>query len=220
MNRRKFLGGLAILGPASAAVTSIVKMTVPVEVADRGNEGGIVANFGGEARRRQLFQDMNIPVWTHEGKQALFYDDLIKDKTVIIQLMYTSDEDRSAKATANLSALQGLLGDRLGRDVFMYSITQDPDRDTPDVLANYARRFEAQPGWLFLTTQGRTAAANVANFLCATTVKTNNEEGRDDFTAFLKIGVEPLERWGCAPALVRPEVLALHLSWVEPGPHQ
>jgi protein SCO1/2 len=47
--------------------------------------------------------------------------------------------------------VQRLLGDRMGRDVFFYSITIDPDHDTPAVLGEYAEKYHAGPGWLFLT---------------------------------------------------------------------
>src|SRR5207248_3311652 len=53
--------------------------------------------------------------------------------------------------TARLAQVQRLLGDRMGRDVFFYSITIDPDHDTPAVLAEYAEKYHAAPGWLFLT---------------------------------------------------------------------
>ena len=44
-----------------------------------------------------------------------------------------------------------LLGDRMGRDIFFYSITIDPEHDTPAVLKEYAEKYHAGPGWLFLT---------------------------------------------------------------------
>jgi protein SCO1/2 len=43
------------------------------------------------------------------------------------------------------------LGDAVGRDVFIYSMTMDPDRDTPELLKEYAEAFGAGKGWLFLT---------------------------------------------------------------------
>ena len=44
-----------------------------------------------------------------------------------------------------------ILGDRVGKDVFFYSITIDPKNDTPEVLKDYAARYQAGPGWQFLT---------------------------------------------------------------------
>src|SRR5207244_4273903 len=39
----------------------------------------------------------------------------------------------------------------MGKDVWFYSFTLEPDRDSPEVLAEYAKRFDVGPGWLFLT---------------------------------------------------------------------
>jgi mono/diheme cytochrome c family protein len=47
--------------------------------------------------------------------------------------------------------VQEQLGERLGRDIFIYSITLDPENDSPESLKAYAEAFEVPPGWLFLT---------------------------------------------------------------------
>src|SRR5947208_15520756 len=39
----------------------------------------------------------------------------------------------------------------MGKDVWFYSFTLEPDKDSPEVLAEYAKRFGVGPGWLFLT---------------------------------------------------------------------
>ena len=39
----------------------------------------------------------------------------------------------------------------MGKDVFFYSFSIDPFRDTPAELKAYAQRYHAGPGWLFLT---------------------------------------------------------------------
>jgi protein SCO1 len=93
----------------------------------------------------------NIPLTTHEGKQVRFFDDLIKDKVVAINFIFTRCPDACPLETARLREVQKILGDRVGRDVFMYSISIDPEYDTPAVLKEYAAKFEAGPGWTFLT---------------------------------------------------------------------
>lgn len=93
----------------------------------------------------------NVPLTTHEGETVRFFDDLIKDKVVAINFIYTYCPDTCPLETARLAKVQRLLGDRVGKDVFMYSITIDPEHDTPEVLAEYAERYQAQPGWWFLT---------------------------------------------------------------------
>ncbi|HMF98751.1 MAG TPA: SCO family protein [Vicinamibacterales bacterium] len=93
----------------------------------------------------------NVTLTTHEGKTVRFFDDLVKGKIVAIDLIYTTCQYACPLETARLAQVQGLIGDRMGRDVFFYSITIDPDHDTPRVLAEYARKYGAGPGWLFLT---------------------------------------------------------------------
>jgi protein SCO1/2 len=88
---------------------------------------------------------------THENKTVRFYDDLIKGKISIINFMYASCDKYCPRSIACLTKLQDLLGDRLGRDMFMYSFTLKPEEDTPEKLAAYARGNGARPGWLFLT---------------------------------------------------------------------
>ena len=93
----------------------------------------------------------NVTLTTHEGVPVRFYDDLVKGKIVAINLIYTTCQYACPLETARLAQVQRLLGDRVGRDVFFYSITIDPEHDTPSVLKEYAEKFKAGPGWIFLT---------------------------------------------------------------------
>ncbi len=101
------------------------------------------------APRKNYFP--NLPVVTQDGKTLRFYDDLIKGKIVVIDFIYTNCKQICPLMTARLAQVYRALGDRMGRDIFMYSISLDPERDTPAVLKRYAEGFGAGPGWLFLT---------------------------------------------------------------------
>jgi copper(I)-binding protein/cytochrome oxidase Cu insertion factor (SCO1/SenC/PrrC family) len=91
----------------------------------------------------------NVPLVTHEGEIVHFFDDLIKDKIVAVNFIYTRCPDTCPLETAQLVQVQQILGDRMGEDVFFYSISIDPANDTPRVLAQYRKRFKAN--WTFLT---------------------------------------------------------------------
>jgi protein SCO1/2 len=93
----------------------------------------------------------NVELTTQDGKKVKFYDDLMKDKIVAIDLIYTHCKDNCPLETARMVQVQKLLGDRVGKDIFFYSISIDPKNDTPEVLKAYAEKFHAGPGWLFLT---------------------------------------------------------------------
>jgi protein SCO1/2 len=93
----------------------------------------------------------NVPLTTQDGKVVHLYDDLLKDKVVAIDLIYTHCRFSCPLETARLAQVQRLLGDRVGKEMFFYSITLDPTRDTPEVLKAYADKYRVGPGWLFLT---------------------------------------------------------------------
>lgn len=93
----------------------------------------------------------NVPLINQDGEILNFYDDVIKDKVVSINFMFTSCGDSCPLETAKLRQVQKLLGDHVGKDVFMYSITVDPERDTAAVLKAYMKKFNIGPGWQFLT---------------------------------------------------------------------
>jgi protein SCO1 len=113
---------------------------------------GVVGTVDTAAQaRRGAEYFTNTLLTTQDGEQVRFYDDLIKGKIVAINLIYTTCQYACPLETARLSQVQRKLGDRMGRDVFFYSITIDPEHDTPAVLKEYAQKFNAGPGWKFLT---------------------------------------------------------------------
>jgi protein SCO1/2 len=64
---------------------------------------------------------------THEGKEVRFYDDLIHGKHVVINMMYADCQGLCPPMTANLVKVQQMLNDRVGKDIFIYSITLQPE---------------------------------------------------------------------------------------------
>ena len=93
----------------------------------------------------------NLPVVTQDGKTLKFYDDVIKGKIVVISFIYTNCPDICPLTTARVSQVEDALGDMVGRDIFLVSMTVDPVRDTPERLKEFSQAFDARPGWLFLT---------------------------------------------------------------------
>ncbi|MFG0532055.1 SCO family protein [Pseudomonas sp. yb_2] len=93
----------------------------------------------------------NIPLLTQDGEKVHFFDDLIKDKVVAINFIFTGCSDSCPVETARLRQVQKILGDRVGKDIFLYSISIDPYNDTPATLKRYAEKFGIGPGWTLLT---------------------------------------------------------------------
>ena len=85
------------------------------------------------------------------GEKMRFYTDLLKGKTVIIDSFFATCQGSCLPMSRNLEKVQNLLGDRLGKDVSIISISVDPIVDTPSSLKAYAKKLNARPGWHFLT---------------------------------------------------------------------
>jgi protein SCO1 len=98
----------------------------------------------------------NVELLNQDGKTLRFYDDLIRgDHTVVMGFIYAQCGDICPMTMSNLARVQALLGDRLGREVRLASISLDPQRDSPAILKGYAERFDARLGWQFLTGRPR-----------------------------------------------------------------
>jgi cytochrome oxidase Cu insertion factor (SCO1/SenC/PrrC family) len=93
----------------------------------------------------------NIELVTQDGEKVHLFDDVLRGRTVLINFLFTTCAGACSPITANLARVQRALGDRIGRDIVMVSITVDPEKDTPTVLKAYAEKFGARPGWYFLT---------------------------------------------------------------------
>ncbi|HWZ42218.1 MAG TPA: SCO family protein [Candidatus Saccharimonadales bacterium] len=93
----------------------------------------------------------NIELITQDGRKVHFYDDLIKGKIVAIDMIYTNCEYACPLETARMAQVQKKLGARVGSDIFFYSISIDPEHDTPAALKTYMEKFRVGPGWTFLT---------------------------------------------------------------------
>jgi protein SCO1/2 len=156
----------------------------------------------------------NVALKTHTGATVRFYDDLVRDKLVVINMMYAGCNNTCPPMTNNLVQVQQLLHDRVGKDIFMYSITLRPEQDSPQDLAHYAKQYHVQPGWLFLTG----AAADIEKLRFALGYydpdpDVDKQETRH--VGMVRIGNDPFQRWGMAPALAAPRQIVsaiLHLD--------
>ena len=159
----------------------------------------------------------NVPLTTQDRVTVRLYDDLLKGKAVAVNLIYTTCKDECPLETARLVQVQQLLGDRVGRDIFFYSISIDPKRDTPDALKAYAEKFGVGPGWLFLTGK-KDDIKLVATKLGLS--RRNDASSLDGHQPTLMIGDEPAGRWMRNSAVASPKFLAKtignFLGWENP----
>lgn len=85
------------------------------------------------------------------GKKVRFYSDLIKGKVVLVHAFFTECSAVCPMQARALVKLKNSLGDRLGRDVFLISISKDPRHDTPEKLSQWGKEYGVGPGWTLLT---------------------------------------------------------------------
>jgi cytochrome oxidase Cu insertion factor (SCO1/SenC/PrrC family) len=103
-----------------------------------------------DQQSRNFFTDL--PLLTQDGDTVRFYTDVLKDRVVLINFIYTNCTDACPLQTYKLKQVKDAMGDRFGRDVFFISISVDPENDPPEALKKFAQNQKVDvPGWVFLT---------------------------------------------------------------------
>jgi protein SCO1/2 len=181
------------------------------------NEKSIVSRiFGSEKHAQPQGYLPNVNLWTHENKKVRFYDDLVRDRVVMINFMYSTCQGICPGNTTNLLRVQKLLGDRVGTDIFMYSISLRPEVDTPEKLKEYARSRGFRRGWSLLT--GDIDDIDLIRRRLGFYDR-NPEIDRDksQHTGMVRIGNDALRLWTMSAAMAKPENIVRKLSWVAPA---
>jgi protein SCO1 len=104
---------------------------------------------GQSSASQRYFTD--IALLDQDGVERRLYSDLLRGKIVIINVLFTRCDNACPVMAHTLARVQEFLGDRLGADVHMLSISVDPEADTPARLKAYASGLKARPGWFFLS---------------------------------------------------------------------
>jgi protein SCO1/2 len=190
--KRKTRRRAALLAALTGIVLSIAVLR-PASVAANSRWG---ANF---------FPDVTLT--TQDGEDVKFYD-LIKGRIVAIDLIYTNCQYACPLETARLARMQQLLGDRMGKDVFFISISIDPEHDTPAALKAYAKKYEAGPGWFFLT--GKMNDIDMLSKKLG--LWSDPTLTQDGHTPMLLIGNEATGQWTQTSALDNPKYTARMIS--------
>ena len=197
---------MALLGAAPFAPALVARAETPAPRA---------ADMNASARERiRELHFPNVLLTTHEGRKVRFYDDLLKDKIVLFNFMYVKCDGVCPGITANLVRVQKLLGSRLGRDVFMYSLTLKPEEDTPAVLRRYAEAYKVGRGWSFLT-GAPSDIESLRRKLGFTDPDPVVDAVKSSHIGNVRYGNEALQRWGSCPGMSKASWIAESISWVE-----
>jgi protein SCO1 len=203
INRRKMLAGLAV-APLATVVTS--------------RAGGLIGQSWATRSSREKLQARYFPNFeliTQEGKKVRFYDDLIKDKIVVINFMYAQCEGICVPVTQNLKRVQNLLGKRVGRDIFMYSITLKPEEDTPEKLKHYVQMHKLKPGWTFLTGKSDEIAL-LRRKLGFSDAKAKLDKDVTNHIGMIRYGNEARQWWAMCPGQANPPWIVESILWMDP----
>lgn len=194
------LGGASVLAGAGAAA-ALQRELWPRDAAPRFRAPGTPR---AAIQRTHL---PNVPLVTHDGRRVRFYDDLVRDRRVVLTFFSSRALTESYKVTENLAALQRLFGRRIGGDMFLYTIARNPERDTPAALRNWAAQSGAGPGWTFLS--GRPSDVETLRRSLGFTSDDPGEDADPRFAVgIVRYGSEPEMRWAHCQSQARARVLA------------
>ncbi|MEW6213146.1 MAG: SCO family protein [Acidobacteriota bacterium] len=98
---------------------------------------------------KHYFTDVTLV--NQSGEQLRFYSDLLKGRVVVINVFFSSCHGSCPVMMGTFQKLQDWLGDRLGKDVYLISMSVDPTIDTPEKLKEFATQMKAKRGWHFVT---------------------------------------------------------------------
>jgi protein SCO1/2 len=204
INRRQLLVASALL-PAAGALTACSTAPAATKFAP--------PLPGREVMRRRYFP--NVELITHEGKKVRFYDDLLKDKIVVLSLMYASCEGVCPVITANLMKARKLLPEAARAQVHFYSLTIKPEEDTPRKLREYAEMHGTGPGWLFLTGSPEDVEL-LRHKLGYVDIDPEVDRDKSRHSGMVRFGNEPLAQWATCQGEAKPEWMAREISFVIP----
>jgi len=219
-SRRKLLGllGMAPIAGGVLSMNAAGATSTGTRPGARaaGNTRAPASDHTVSAMARKRIQEQhlpNIPLLTQDGKQVRFYDDLIKGKIVTINFFFSRCKDVCPLVIANLVKVQKILGDQVGRDVFMYSFTLKPEEDTVDVLKRHMEMHGVKPGWTFLT-----GAPKDMELLRRSIGFTNPDPRLDQdvnqHIGNVRYGNEPLMLWAVCPGMAHANWLAESIGWM------
>ncbi len=154
-----------------------------------------------EAQPLDALNVPDVPLVDQDGKPVRFYTDLVKDRVVAVNFVFTSCTTICPPMGANFAKLRKILSARAGREVQLISVSVDPATDTPERLKAWGQKFGAGPGWTLVTGDRN----QVTLLLKSLGVYTANIS---DHSPLVLLGDDTRHRWTRAYGLAAPARLA------------
>jgi protein SCO1/2 len=207
ISRRELLGWTA-MAPLAAAATAVAGITGKAA----GTGGGSTASD--LARQRiQRMHFPNVPLYTHEGKRVMFYDDLVKGKIVTMNFFFARCDEVCPMVMANLSRVQERVAADLNKRLFMYSLTLKPEEDTVDAIRQFREMHQARPGWTFLTGKAQDLE-KVRRGIGFSYPNPVVDKDKTQHIGNVRYGNEPLMLWAACPGMAHADFIAESVSWM------
>ena len=103
-----------------------------------------------EERAREYFS--NLELINQDGETVRFFDDVLKDKVVVINFIFTNCKGACPLITHKLTLVRDGMEGYIGEPIQFVSLSLDPARDTPAAMKEFAKTHNADhDGWVFLT---------------------------------------------------------------------
>ena len=133
---------------AAIAALAFVPLAPFVAAASTASDAAAAA----DEKARQYFS--NVELIDQDGQRLHFYDDVLRDRVVVISFIFTNCQGACPLMTRNLTMIRDMLPEVERNEIQFVSISLDPVRDTPAAMKKFAQTHDAdQDGWLFLTGQ-------------------------------------------------------------------
>jgi protein SCO1 len=157
----------------------------------------------------------NAVLRTQDNKEVKFYDDLIMGRQVVINMMYAECHGACPLVTTVMKRTYRDLKDRMGKDLFFYSISVKPEDDTPAALKHYAKMRNADlPGWYFLT--GDSYDIETIRFRLFGMGHPGIDVDFAMHSGMFRIINDGTDTWGSAQAFASQENILQRISWCNP----
>lgn len=208
VSRRKLFAGLVTV-PALGALSAFADKT------SRAPAHKFAAPISGrEMLRKRYFP--NFELITQDGKKMKFYDDMLKDKIVVLNMMYADCEGVCPLITMNLKRVQKILNERINHEIFFYSMTVKPEQDSPAKLREYVKMHRIDTRyWQFLT--GKPEEMDIIRHLTGfADPDPVIDKDKARHSGMVRYGNEPMALWGTCQGSGKPEWMATEIGFSIP----
>lgn len=208
LSRRKLFAGFAV-APFAGMFTARADELAPAQSHKFASRLS-----GREMMRKRYFP--NVELVTHHGQKVKLYDDLLKDKILVLNLMYADCQGVCPTITANLKRVQKILKEQINHEVFIYSMTLKPEEDTPAKLREYVKMHSINDkNWTFLT--GKPEEVDMLRHMLGF-ADPNPEVDKDKskHSGMLRYGNEPMALWGTCQGSGEPAWIAQEIGFAVP----